>query len=62
MFRARSPKANVTLEQWIGMNKGIMEGKDVPRDVQATATGSAAGRETFRPTCHGRALRVRVFE
>jgi hypothetical protein len=29
-----SPKANVTLEQWIGMNKGIMEGKDVPRDVQ----------------------------
>ena len=56
MLRARSPKANVTLEQWIGMNKGIMEGKDVPRDVQATATGSAAGRETFRPTCHGRAL------
>ena len=48
MLRARSPKANVTLEQWIGMNKGIMEGKDVPRDVQATATGSAAGRETLK--------------
>jgi hypothetical protein len=30
----RSARTTVTLEQWIGMNKGIMEGKDVPRDVQ----------------------------